>query len=72
MVVPNETFWQRAGVQADQYDRGIVTGVYDDYVSIRVLHPTGPDPLAPQGMTRQIHLPSSAIARITTFAETKP
>ncbi len=71
MVIPNESFWQRAGVQAQQFDRGVVTGVYDDYVSIRIMHPTAPDPLSPQGMTRLIHLPKYAIARVTTFTETR-
>jgi len=70
IVVPDEGFWQQSDRQRGGFERGVVTGVYDDYVSIRVVNELAVDPLG-QGKTRIAHIPAHAIARITTFTDTK-
>mgnify|MGYP006309584791 CR=1 FL=1 len=70
IVVPDESFWQQSDRQRGGFERGVVTGVYDDYVSIRVVNELAVDPLG-QGKTKIAHIPAHAIARITTFTDTK-
>ena len=67
VVAPDEAYWRESQRQGGGIERGIVTGVYADYVSIRIVHDGYVDPLAPQDKTRVVHLPVSAIARIVTF-----
>lgn len=71
IIAPSKDFWQRADKQRGLFHRGVVTGVYEDYVSIRVVDEHGVDPLMPQGQARLVHLPAYAIARITTFTDAK-
>jgi len=67
VVAPDEAYWRDSQRQGNGIERGVITGVYDDYVSIRIVHEGYVDPLAPQDKTRVVHLPVSAIARIITF-----
>ncbi len=70
IVVPDEGFWQQSDRRRGGFERGVVTGVYDDYVSIRVVNDLAVDPLG-QGKTKIAHIPAHAIARITTFTDRK-
>jgi len=47
IIAPSKDFWQRADKQRGLFHRGVVTGVYEDYVSIRVVDEHGVDPLVP-------------------------
>jgi len=67
VVAPDEAYWRESQRQGNGIERGIVTGVYDDYVSIRIVHEGYVDPLAPQDKSRVVHLPIAAIARVVTF-----
>lgn len=67
VIAPDEAYWRDSQRQGNGIERGIVTGVYDDYVSIRIVHEGYVDPLAPQDKSRVVHLPVSAIARVITF-----
>lgn len=71
IIAPDESFWQRTSKQRGLFERGVVAGVYDDYVSIRITDELAVDPVTPQGKTRLIHVPVHAIARITTFTDAR-
>ena len=67
IVAPDEAYWRNSERPEDGFDRGVVTGVYDDYVTIRIANQGTIDPLTPQGKAKLVHLPASAISRIVTF-----
>lgn len=71
IVAPDDSYWQESQNTQKGSEHGVITGVYEDYISVRVVYEVTTDPLAPQGKTRFIHLPFRAIARITTFADTR-
>jgi hypothetical protein len=71
VVAPDEAYWRDSQRQGDGLERGVITDIYDDYVSIRIVNEGTIDPLLPQGMTRIVHLPIPAIARVVTFVERK-
>jgi len=69
IVAPDDSFWRSSSMSEGGIERGVVTGVYEDYVSIRLSYQRTNDPLAPSGKTRQVNLPVYTIARITTFVD---
>lgn len=69
VVAPDEAYWQASQGLEEPHDRGVVTGVYDGYVTIRIANQGIVDPLTPQDKVRIVHLPISAISRIVTFTE---
>lgn len=67
ILVPDDSFWQRAREQRGGIERGIVVDVGDDYVSVQLIRKRAEDLLIPQDKTRLLHLPTHAIGSITTF-----
>jgi hypothetical protein len=67
ILVPDDSYWQRAREQRGGIERGIVADVGDDYVSVQLIRKRAEDLLIPQNKTRLLHLPIHAIGNITTF-----
>ena len=67
IVAPTENYWRESSKQRGRFQRGVVSDISDDFVSIQLIYKLTVDPLAPQGMTRVVHLPTHAVAGIITF-----
>jgi hypothetical protein len=69
IIAPNADYWRNSSKQRGRFQRGTVTDVHEDFVSIRLVYRFTDDPLAPHGQTRLVHLPVYAISQVITFTD---